>query len=140
MPYRIKKSIQQYSLVDLLEILKYQRHPEHQSAVDEFNKRNPSQRDLEIAKKGLEIRAQSRNKSLSFTDVLYCFIIPFIAPKNPFVINQTEIDEEYEMLSEEFEIHGESKRIQELKKWRSYIETIYAILAGLLILSLIIWL
>lgn len=131
MPYKIKKSIQQYSLVDLLEIIRNERHREFQLAKDEFQKREPSNKELEIAKKGLEIRLISRNKPLSFADKIYCLLIPFTAPKDPFISNSTEIDDEYERQLDEFEMYGETRRIEELKKWQTYGRITYLSLIGL---------
>ncbi len=134
MPYKVKKSIQQYSLVDLLEIMRNERHQEYQLAKDEFQKRKPSEKELEVAKKGLEIRIKSRNKPLSLGDKIYCFLIPFIATKDPFVSDSKEISNEYERQLDEFEMYGETRRVEELKKWQTYVRITYFSLFGLLIL------
>lgn len=134
MPYKVKKLIQQYSLVDLLEIMRNEKHQEYQLAKDEYQKRKPSDKELEIAKKGLEIRIKSRNKPLSLVDKIYCLLIPFTASKDPFVNNSTEINNEYERQVDEFEMYGETRRVEELKKWQTYGRITHASLFGLLIL------
>lgn len=134
MPYKVKKLIQQYSLVDLLEIMRNERHQEYQLAKDEFQKRKPSEKELEIAKKGLEIRIKTRNKPLSTEDKIYCFLIPFMAAKDPFVNDSTEINNEFESQIDEFDMYGETRRVEELKKWQAYARITRASLFGLLIL------
>lgn len=140
MPYKIKKSIQQYSLVDLMEIVRNERHPEYQQAKEEFIKRKPADNKLEIAKKGLEIRIKSRNKPLSLGDKIYCFLIPFTATKDPFISDSKEISDEYEKQLDEFEMYGETRRVEELKKWQTYARITHFSLFGLLILAGLIFL
>lgn len=140
MPYKIKKSIQQYSLVDLLEIMRNEKHMEFQLAKNEFQTRNPSEKELEIAKKGLEIRIKSTNKPLSLGDKIYCFLIPFTATRDPFISDSKEISDEYERQLDEFEMYGETRRVEELKKWQTYARITHFSLFGLLILTGLIFL
>jgi hypothetical protein len=134
MSYKVKKSIQQYSIVDLLEIIINENHQEYQLAKNEFQKRKPSKKELEVAKKGLEIRIKSRNKPLSTIDKIYCFIIPFTANKSPFVNRVTQLNNEHESHLDEFKMYGETKRVEELKKWQKYGKTTHIILLGLIAL------
>jgi hypothetical protein len=140
MPYKINKAIQQYSLVDLMEIIRNETHPEYQQTKEEFIKRKPTNKELEIAKKGLEIRIKSRNKPLSFVDKFYCFVIPFTATKDPFVSDSTEISDEYERHLDEFKMYGETRRVEELKKWQKYGRITHLSLFGLLILTGLVFL
>lgn len=138
MTYRIKKSIKQYSLVDLMEIIQNSQHPEYEKSKEEFKKRKPSKKELEIAIKGLEIRLKSRNKPLSLIDKIYCFIIPFSAAKDPFTSDSTEISNEYERQMQEFEMYGETRRIEELRKWQKYGRITYLGLISVMILVFVI--
>ena len=140
MPYKINKAIHQNSLVDLIEIIRNERHPEYQQAKEEFIKRKPTNKELEIAKKGLEIRIKSRNKPLSFVDKFYCFVIPFTATKDPFVSDSTEISDEYEKHLDEFKMYGETRRVEELKKWQKFGRITHLCLFGLLILTGLVFL
>ncbi|MCG6191464.1 hypothetical protein [Maribellus maritimus] len=114
--------------------MRNERHQENQLAKNEFQKRKPSDKELEIAKKGLEIRMKSRNKPLSLGDKIYCFLIPFTATKDPFVNDSKEISDEYERQLDEFEMYGETRRVEELKKWQTYARITHFSLFGLLIL------
>jgi hypothetical protein len=137
MPYKIKKSIQQYSLVDLLEIMRNERHQEYQLARDEFQKRKPSDEELGIARKGLEIRIKTRNKPLSFGDKIYCFLRPFLVLAK----YSTESWNEFERQQiDEFEMYGEIRRVEELKKWQAYARIAHLSLIGLMILTGLIFL
>lgn len=135
MTYRVKKSIQQYSLVDLLEIMRNERHEEYLLVEQEFQRRQPSKKELELAKAGLEIRIKSRNKPLSVGDKIYCFLIPFIATRDPWVNNSSEIKDEFEKQIDEFEMYGETRRVEELKKWQAYARITYIILFGLFVIT-----
>lgn len=138
MAYRIKKSLQQYSLVDLLDIMGIEKHPENLDAKNEFHKRNPSEKEIEIAKKGLKIRIESRNKPLPVFDKIYCFFVPFTSQRDPFLNNATEIKEEFEKHQDEYEFYCETKRVEELKKWQGYARITHVIIISILILTAII--
>lgn len=126
--YRVKKAIHQYSLVDLLEILLNKEHQEYLSVLEEFKKRTPSEKELEIAKKGLKIRLQVRNKPLSLFDKINCFIVPFTAKQSLFKTDYREIEEQYESDMQEFIMYGETRRVEELKKWQKYAKITYLVL------------
>jgi hypothetical protein len=140
MTYRIKKAIHQYSLVDLLEILISKNHPELHLAKEEYKKRKPSEDELTIAKKGLEIRLKSRNRPLSTVDKILFILIPFLSIGGPLQSHSEVVDEEFQSLLKKFELYGESKKVDELKKLKKK-SMIFKInvLKFCLILSLIIF-
>src|SRR3989339_2233569 len=131
MTYKIKKSIQQYSLVDLLEIMSNERHPEYQLANDEFQKRKASDKELEKARKGLEVRIKARNKPLSLGDKIYCFLRPLLVLAKYTTESWSEFESQQ---MDEFETYGETRRVEELKKWQVYARITHLSLIGLLIL------
>jgi hypothetical protein len=141
MPYKIKKSIQQYSLVDLLEILRDRGHPEYLQVKEEYDKRNPSEQQIESAVKELEIRLKSRNKPLSLGDKIYCFLIPLIYYFVPADKDSDEqIKDEFEKQIDDFEFFGETNRAQELRKWQKYAIRTYWVFLILLVLIGLFWL
>jgi hypothetical protein len=114
MAYKIKKHISQNTLVDLLEILMNKGNSEFYSAKEEFAKRKPSEKELEKAKKGLEIRLRARNATLSFVSKLKCLLIPFLYHLNSDALN------DYENSQKEFENYGETRKVMELRRWQRY--------------------
>lgn len=136
MAYRVKKSIPQYSLVDIFEILLNKNHPEFAEVKKEFEKRKPSEKEIEIAKKGLEIRLKTRNKPLTFWDKLYCFLVPFLYSNNSF--DNKSAHEEFADNLAELEMYGESRRAEELKKWQTYSSYFYLSLIAIVIIGGII--
>lgn len=133
--YRVRKSVRQYTLVDLLEVLRNENHLEYQQVNEEYQKRNPEEKELEIARKELKIRLKSRNKTLSFVDKVSCFFIPFVSTKSPYVADVVEINEAFEKQMEEFEIHGETRRMEELKKWQKYARITHLTIISLIFLA-----
>lgn len=123
--YRVKKAICHYSLVDLLEIIMNKEHSEYQEALKEFNCRTITDKEMEIAKKGLKIRLKLRNKPLSLIDKINCFLVPIIAKQRPFTEWYTEMNLQYENDMDEFRYFGETRRIEELKKWQKYARNVH---------------
>ena len=130
--YKVKKSIHQYSLVDLLEILLNQSHPEYNKAKKEFDSRTPSIKELEMAKKGLKVRLEVRNKPLSFFDKVNCFIIPLTTRNSLFKSHIGKIENKFKKDLKEFEYYGENRRVKELKKWQNYALITYFVILPLL--------
>lgn len=119
-----------YSLVDLMEVLLNKQNTEYQSAKEEFQKRNPSEKELEEARKGLDIRLKSKNKPLSFVDKIYCILSVFVDLNN----SDTK---EYEKQLDEYEMYGETKRVEEIKRLRKYaIITFLGLLVLLFLIAL----
>lgn len=136
MVYRVKKSIAQYTLVDLLEILQYPSHPEYSAVQAELEKRSPSEQELMIARRGMVFRNKYRNKPLSFIDYLYCFLTPLIAPKNQFAQDK-DVEQSYADQLTEYEIHNESRKASQLKKCRMITEITYGVISILIFIFLI---
>ena len=133
MPYKVKKAIQQYSLVDLMEIMLEESHPEYQVAKAEFESRTPTDKELEYANSGLEIRLKNRDKPLSTMDKLRCFVIPFTTSKSGNISKSEAIDDTFEQRLTMFQTYGKSKRVEELEKWQGYAKithTVLVILVG----------
>ena len=140
MAYKIRKSIPQYSLVDIFEILLNKNHPEFAEVKREFEKRRPTEKEIEIAKKGLEIRLKARNKPLTFWDKLYCLILPILYSNKSLDFNSSKLEDAFQEHLSEFEMYGESKRAEELKKWQSYSRIFHFSLFGIIIvISLLIY-
>ncbi len=137
MSYRVKKIIQQYSLVDILEIKMHPTHPEFQQAMDELKKRNPSAQELSMATKGLQYRLRTRNKSLSVIDKIYCLLVPFMT-SHPTISGYSDAEDLYEDQLNEFLMHNETKRATELKRWQRYGRIFHLTLAALIFLTVLI--
>ncbi|TLX76618.1 hypothetical protein E9993_06935 [Labilibacter sediminis] len=125
--YKVKKAIHQYSLVDLLEIKINPEHPEYNAVVKELGNRTPSKQEFEIAKKGLKIRLEVRNKPLSTFDKINCFLVPFTTRSEAFSNSIRDMNNKFESDLEEFAMYGETRKVEELKKWQKYARITYFI-------------
>lgn len=144
MQYKIGKSLKQYSIVDLLEVLQNNENPNCLSAKNELDNRNISQEDMDFAKKQLEIRIKSHQKEaqkpLSLYEKLVAFFVPFTyniestLKYNESEYSENHIESEY---SEKFEMFGSKRKLEEFKKWRSYGLIFYLVIIVLYILLLL---
>ena len=135
MSYRVKKSINQYSLVDLLEISMFKQHPEYDLVKKELYSRSPSQKEIEIAQKGLKYRMKARNKPLSTIDKVYCLLAPVMVSK-PTISGYSDVNDLYSDQLDEYQSLNETKSVIELKKWQKIGRRFQIVLLSLILLIL----
>ncbi|MDX8338785.1 hypothetical protein SLH46_06310 [Draconibacterium sp. IB214405] len=137
MGYRVKRNIYQYSLLDLLEILQYSDHPEYNEAEQELKKRNPSEKELSAARMGLVYRNKTRNKPLSFVELLYCILTPLISNKHS-LTGEDHIEESFDDQLAEYEYFNESRKVKQFKNCKLIVQFLYFFAIGAFVITLIV--
>ena len=117
MPLRIKKSIQQLSNVDLLEMMLDSGQSDFPAAVDEFKSRNLSEEEIKLAKEQLQVRQRYRAKAaqtpLTFYEKMTAFFVPLVGSGKYSNMEQMGQD-----LENKYELYGENKKLKEFRKWK----------------------
>ena len=138
MVYKIKKSIPQYTIVDLLEILQYPSHPEYSAVQDELEKRNPTDKELAIARNGLVYRNEARNRPLTLVDYLYCLFAPLTEQRSRFTA-ESDVGNSFDDTIAEYEYYNESRRANQMRVCKKIVMGFWSIVGLIALLFFIVF-
>jgi len=111
----MKKKIEHYSLVDLLEILEHKDNSKHLLAKREIEIRNVTDEELKHAENGLKIRNSAKSKTLNWIEKLDAFLIPiYVSITGSRWTYQKRLDSEFDKKVSKFENFGELKKLRNL--------------------------
>lgn len=125
----MNKKIEQYSLVDLLEILRKKNNTLNLSAKKELEIRNATDEELKRAENGLKIRDLAKSKSLGWKEKLEAYFIPiYVLITGSRWTYKKRLDSEFDKRIREFENFGELKKVEEFTILKNRVSSVFLIL------------